>query len=569
MTDNEKRKQRRRYFRASGVEKKKPLVVGLVFSWIFGIFISLIPVALLIVFSEDLAAYAQDENYRALVFTVVPLIVGSLWLLATYLIYLGVRKRAPIRTRSETSRAFKIISVVGVAAIISLSAIVLLFYMDDLADGDSTMEIIVSAIMVIIGVFFGGYYVFGIVRKNKTRRAIAYTVFSSFLIIGTTVSLAAYQLMRMVPQTRGPYLSWADDPSSSMTIAWECPRSIPHVLEWSNSTDFSGANQVTATEHDYRVQIERYHYNVTIHGLEPNTTYYYRIPGFHDDATPFTTAPNVSVPFTFFAYGDSREVVPIGSEHKKLMDQMVTASKSTMPAFILNSGDVAYDFDETVSWDIHFGFIKPLAQSVPYFISSGNHEWTGNFDDLNNPHTLIHEYPSTGSNQLNETSYAFQYSNAYVISVGYPHAGSLVARSWLESQLSYANSSSDIDWIFLIWHRPPFTQTTTRSDNNDIKNLTADLCHKYDADLVFLGHDHNYQRINITHSSNYTHDVTYVVTGGGGASLYGVGEELRTWDGTDETGTFGEKFYGQTQVAISTYEWMKIDVSGSTATIKA
>ncbi|MBN2151737.1 MAG: metallophosphoesterase family protein [Candidatus Lokiarchaeota archaeon] len=519
------------------------------------------------VFHEDLADWAQDRNYQALVYTLVPAIAGGFGLLAAYLLYLSFRKLRPVRRRDENSKLFRVCSAAGVAAAATLAFLLVTNFLDDLADVGSDEYWIYGSVVIAAFSLVGAYHGFCIFRKKKTRRAVIYSAFSIFLMVGASVTVGLYQMLSYASENRGPYLSWSDDPTTTMTVAWESPQPAPKTLQWADAASFSSYNQIVATERDDRATTGRYHYNATITGLLPNTPYYYRVPGFHDQVTPFKTAPSSTVPFTFFAYGDSREASLINSEHVGLLSQMsALASQGSMPAFILNTGDLATDWDDVQSWDIHFQTIKPLAQSVPYVVATGNHEWNEAVPDRDNAHTLIHEFPSTGPGQINETSFAFQFSNAYIICLGYPHDGtsSRSARAWLEGQLAYANASSSIDWVFLAWHRPPFTGTTSRDDNNGVKNNTADLLHKYDADLVFLGHDHNYQRINITHSSNYTNDVTYIITGGGGAPLYDVASA--SWDGTDATGQYGEKYFGATVVAKSTYEFLEVAVDGLTAT---
>nr|MDO8112218.1 fibronectin type III domain-containing protein [Candidatus Sigynarchaeota archaeon] len=539
-----------------------------VFCIVIGIIIALSPVALLVYFYEDLVDWSQDRNYQLLVFTLVPLVVGCLGLMAAYFLYIGIRKQRPVRRRSVNSIAFRVFSGAGIALAAIVTYLLIYNFLDDVADPGTDEYWLIGGAVIAIFTLIGGYHFFGIIRKQKTRKAVIYSAFAIFLMGGASIAIGTYQALAYTSEARGPYLSWSLDPTTTMSISWESPVHAPRELQWSNSSAFISYALITANESDYRPTTSRYHYNVTITNLLPNTTYYYRVPGFHDAITPFKTAPVTTEPFTFFAYGDSREAVKLFSEHQALINQMVGLSSGNLPAFMLNVGDIANDWDDIPSWDVHFSIIKPLAQSVPYFVATGNHEWNSGLSDAANPNTLIHEFPSTGPNQINETNYAFQYSNAYIIVLGYTHEGtSRDVRAWLEGQLAYANASASIDWIFLCWHVPPFTGTPSRGDNNNIKNNTADLLHKYGADVAFLGHDHNYQHINITHSSNYTNGVTYLITGGGGASLYDVAN--KTWDGTDDTGIYGEKYFGEVIVAKSTYEFVKIDVDGLQATFTA
>lgn len=531
--------------------------------------VAIVPVALLVYFWDDLVEYSADAVYSVYVYTVVPLIAGLLGLLAAYLYYLAFRKHRVVRRRWETSRAFKILSLVGLATCIALAVVLVVFFREDVAslvddDGGTVTGILLVALLVP----FAWYFAFGVVRRRKTRKAVAYSITTVAMLVGMTIGMAAFEFIRYVPTDRGPYLSWSDDPRTSMTLSWQSPAPSVRAVEWSTGSTFNTVTTVQASETNLVNLVRRYYYNATITGLSPNTTYWYRIPGFHDEPTPFTTAPDAPVPFSFFAYGDSRESSPVGSEHLALIELMRARHAMVPHSFVINSGDVAQDWDQVRSWDIHYHFIKPVASRMPYFVATGNHEWRGGVPDHEEPHNRMHEVPS---GHLNKTSFAFRYSNAYFIVLGYSHAqGEQAAtRAWLEDRLQHANTTSGIDWIFLSWHVPPFTGTRGRGEQDAMKNNTCALLHKYGADAVFLGHDHNYQRINITHTSNYTNGMTYLITGGGGAPLYDVAEPNKTWTGTDATGTFGEKFFGQTEFATTVNHYLSVRVDGLVATFTA
>jgi hypothetical protein len=62
------------------------------------------------------------------------------------------------------------------------------------------------------------------------------------------------------------------------------------------------------------------------------------------------------------------------------------------------------------------------------------------------------------------------------------------------------------------------------------------LLEKYNADLVLCGHNHWYERtVPIRRGTRDIDGITYVTTGGGGASLYPAADEqknkLRDWKG--------------------------------------
>jgi hypothetical protein len=168
--------------------------------------------------------------------------------------------------------------------------------------------------------------------------------------------------------------------------------------------------------------------------------------------------------------------------------------------------------------------------------------------------------------QINETSFAFNYSNVFFIFIGYPHAASWnhatndTVLNWLNDTLTIANQTAD--WIFVTWHVPPFTGTAGRDENQNLQDYVCPYMHEFGVDVVFLGHDHNLQIQNITSNTNNTGwNVTYIITGGGGASLYDIAEPDKTWT--------GPVYFGETVYAKKTNEFLCVDIDNLTATISA
>ncbi|MHA1890714.1 MAG: purple acid phosphatase family protein [Promethearchaeota archaeon] len=555
-------------------KKGNPIILKIV-SFLVGILIASGLVYLGIEYGDDLVGWSQSPTYAVYVYTIAPLLFGGLGLLSLYLFYLGFRKERIVRGKWDNVKSFKIFSLVTSCSVVMLMVILIAFFKADLIDwqdyyGHEALYDFLGALVIVIPLSpFALYHVYGIFRKKKTRRAVIFTGISMFLFIGSSIFLGAFEGLRHVPETRGPYLSWSDDPQTTMTVSWEAPGRVSRTLQWSEIENFSNYNETQAIEHDYRQFTRRFHYSVTITGLQPGKEYFYKIPGFHDDVESFKTAPNGTQPFMFFAYGDTRESTPINSEHVKLVREMVRQIKEqgASPSLIINSGDIAYDFDDYISWDIHFNTIKPLSTSAPYLVSSGNHEWTSSLSDQENPQTLIHDYPNSGVHQINETSYSIRYSNAYFIFLGYPHASGTnpEVRTWLESELSIANQTAD--WIFVCQHVPPFTGTANRNDNMAMQINTVPLFHEYGVDVVFLGHDHNLQRMNIT-CLNFSSTIQYIITGGGGAGLYDIEDETKIWSG-ETTSELKYSYVGRTEIAKVSNEFYSVNIDGKSATFVA
>lgn len=82
-------------------------------------------------------------------------------------------------------------------------------------------------------------------------------------------------------------------------------------------------------------------------------------------------------------------------------------------------------------------------------------------------------------------------------------------QQWLEKTLE----QSDGRWKIVVFHQPAFS-CAYHDGTPEIVERWVPIFERWGVDLVLNGHDHAYQRFEALNG------VTYVVTGGGGASLY-------------------------------------------------
>ena len=127
-------------------------------------------------------------------------------------------------------------------------------------------------------------------------------------------------------------------------------------------------------------------------------------------------------------------------------------------------------------------------------------------------------------------------------------------RDWLARDLA-SDAARAASWRFVAFHHAPFHSSKAHADEQQARVL-ADLLEKSGVDLVFCGHVHNYQR---THPLRFVADrkavaangnvdgrwtldtaydgvtrtrpdgIIYVVSGAGGARLYGGSHEDDAW----------------------------------------
>ena len=224
----------------------------------------------------------------------------------------------------------------------------------------------------------------------------------------------------------------------------------------------------------------------------------------------FTTAPSPSnsSSFRFTVYGDHRA----GHFGRCYHDVVVKAMIEYHPDFVIDVGDIVLDASGNANgqWDRLFYEWRNLAPYTPIMVTMGNHEFyegTGYIDYGAYYKQALH-FPG------NELYYSFNYSSAHFISLNLSCDEHRVLPgspeyNWLINDLQIANSSPEIDWIFVFYHVPLYSS----GSHGPNENLINDLQYIFDnsgVDIVFQGHDHHYERILVN-------NISYFVIGGGGA----------------------------------------------------
>jgi len=276
-------------------------------------------------------------------------------------------------------------------------------------------------------------------------------------------------------------------------------------------------DKLEAAARDYR------RHEMALDGLKPSTQYYYDVlkDGTSRGTGRFTTAPQGSAPFMFVVYGDTRTRPEI---HRQIVQRIIPLN----PSLVLHTGDLVARGRRAVDWDGFFDVVNEMVRNVPLFPSLGNHE-----DDS----PLYYQFFALPGS---ERYYSFDWGGVHFIALdsndprpeGDARGTTAEAKAayekqkeeywkaqtrWLEQDLK-ANRSAD--FICVYFHHPPFSTRTSRAASAArMRNLFVKIFEIYKVDIVFNGHDHNYQR----HISNGIH---YVVTGGGGAPLYDTEQPL-------------------------------------------
>ena len=226
---------------------------------------------------------------------------------------------------------------------------------------------------------------------------------------------------------------------------------------------------------------------------------------------------------TFIAYGDMRFTDPanVTATNPVIRKWLVTKIASERPSAVLLNGDVPLAGDNTNDYAVYHQETKPWRDAhLRVYPALGNHEFHGS-----NPQQCLENWWNAFPEFRNRRWYSVQLGSR-IYSIAVDSDASLLPESdqgrWLAKQIQDLPSS--VDFVVISLHHPPSADIQTRIevDHNPRPNEIAvrDLFSKLQATsharfLVSAGHIHNYERHEID-------NVTYLVSGGGGAKPYFV-----------------------------------------------
>ena len=362
------------------------------------------------------------------------------------------------------------------------------------------------------------------------------------------------------------HVTWVGDTGQSATVQWQTADSNPADytpmvwfaredevqtgegddvgMPFDSSHVAEGAGFTYLTFTDKNPQLDVVHWAVDVHGLVPDTKYFYRAGtwGDFDDQVGEFVGPNLTpvhsfktgaskgirTPFRFVLAGDSR------SDQGKLAENGPRFG-SIEADFWLFSGDMTEAGTQTEWWS-WFDALKPVLTRCVFMPVQGNHEFLA--DHYYNQWSL----PGMAGlpQEYREHGWSFDYGNLHVVGLDSYHLHSMEGqRPWLESDLSAAAADPDIDWIVVMFHHAAYS-ASNHGSTKSVQELWVPLLEEHGVDLVLNGHDHNYERTHPIRGDQVVgpgEGVVYVVAGAFYAPSYGNGNEW--WTAVSEHGDKG------------------------------
>ncbi len=339
-------------------------------------------------------------------------------------------------------------------------------------------------------------------------------------------------------------------------------------------------------------------WSALLQGLRPGEPFDYRL--LKDGAVVFearSRAPKSrSQPYRFAVFGDS-------GQDNGPQKAVALRTWEAKPDFVVLAGDIVYTRGRVSEYFKHFRVYNaeepsaeagaPLLRSVLFIGAPGNHDIAntdlGTYPDglayfyywkqpLNGP-AFFKPAPLRGPDDDQQAfraaagdayprmaNFSFDYGNSHwtiLDSNPYVDWNDPALRQWLATDLASAKRAR---WRFVAFHHPGFHSSKTHFKEQQARVL-AGVLEEGRVDLVFSGHVHNYPRTFPMRyrgaDGGWTLDKTfdgaratrpngviYVVSGGGGASLYNPEQQdaPETWPAF--TARFVSKIHSVTLVDV-------------------
>jgi hypothetical protein len=300
---------------------------------------------------------------------------------------------------------------------------------------------------------------------------------------------ALLQTVSLFGEISALYLSWYDNPATTMTIQWHTPPGESDAIRLELP---DGIKSFTGTHYPFPNEPLVIH-TVQLQDLKPDTEYTFQITN-SPKKYKFRTAPlNLEQPLRFVVGGD----LYLSPELFRKMSQTVVAQD---PLFAAVGGDLAYAVENpslfsnkpTTRWraflaDWTKSLQTPSGRLIPLLVVSGNHDLTPDLSELfftlfNFPQKTLYRMVDFGS-----------YLSLILLDTGHLSPITGLQTEWLQETLS---KRASLPYLFAVYHvgaYPSFYSFEGKAPNK-IRTNWCPLFDQYGVQAAFEHHSHTYKR---------------------------------------------------------------------------
>jgi hypothetical protein len=333
------------------------------------------------------------------------------------------------------------------------------------------------------------------------RRSFLRTSLEGFAALSVSPRLLGLPNLTAAPVTRQPaldslFLTWQQDPTSTITIQWvapECCDEVPLQFAPLTNDEWEPARAVARPYRGTDLKV----YRSELTRLSPGTEYKFQV----GDATAeyrFRTMPlKMTDEFSFVSGGDA------GVGEHAVSSNIIAAKQD--PHFVLMGGDLAYDNGRSPETFLKFlkNYSRTMLDSegrlIPMVSCLGNHEVDGGYDA---PREKATSYLSLFDGFYSDKTFGVldvgDYLSLVLMDTGHvaPIAGEQT--EWLRRTLQ---DREDRPHVIAVHHVPcyPSFRNPQGKDGGggtgeEQRTQWCPLYERYRVDLVLEHHDHTFKR---------------------------------------------------------------------------
>lgn len=296
------------------------------------------------------------------------------------------------------------------------------------------------------------------------------------------------------------HLSLGTDSSSEMVITWTTMKPIKanescvmYGLDESSLIDkHCGSSRMFVD--DGSQQIPRWIHRVFLTKLQPNTRYHYQVIGSDNKYSFRTLRSGASWSPSLLILGD------LGYENAVCLEALKQEVRSDRYDLTFHVGDIGYDLNSHQGklGDKYMNLIEPLAATIAYQVTMGNHENAYNFSHYQERFTMFDQLTKNQQNSF----YSFNVGLLHVVVFSsefytYTEYGTdqiISQLNWLKEDLRQANLPENRrlrPWIVTMSHKPFYCdEKRCTEDAINLRKSLEKLFFDNEVDMMFVGHEH-------------------------------------------------------------------------------
>lgn len=298
-------------------------------------------------------------------------------------------------------------------------------------------------------------------------------------------------------------LSFCGDAKTEMAVSWRTDVNAPdgYVLYREKDSEYKRADAVCRViESD--IDISKF-CTAQLKNLKSGTQYFYTCGNddFRSTEFSFTTQEENCDSFKFMVISDQQVGDPWEKPDYSAVTQMLrnALSRDSDIRFILTAGDNCDDGQNELQWNGMFEGFKGIIESVPYMMTTGNHDNRGFKEYLPYPpqgkfyldHADFFDdqfkfaYPQNGPQGFETENYSFDYGDVHFCIMGINEPSAVA--DWAYDDIN----NSDKIWKLGAYHFPIYPAIPVGQNYDGYPWLRKAI---ESLDVVFEGHEHSFAR---------------------------------------------------------------------------